>query len=133
MSDLETLRQANEELRQSVFALRLELTALLNQQTKLSRDLEEAWIEVGKLKRPADGTSLSPTIAPSPPPIPPRILRNRARCLKCGDTVESTFRHDFVYCKCGAVFVDGGKDYLRRGGELRDIEELSEFAEEPTK
>ena len=59
-----------------------------------------------------------------------KIIRNRAKCLKCGDVIESTHRHDFVWCKCGAIFVDGGLDYLRRGGKfLEDIEELSETEE----
>ena len=44
--------------------------------------------------------------------------------------IESKFRHDFVWCKCKAIFVDGGTAYLRRGGELADIEELSVYAEE---
>ena len=56
----------------------------------------------------------------------PRIEVNRIRCKKCNDTITSYSRHDFKWCKCGACFVDGGKDYLRRGGELEDIEELSE-------
>jgi len=55
------------------------------------------------------------------------ILCNKAKCRKCGDIIESKHRHDFVNCKCGAIFVDGGKDYLRRGGkDLEDIIELSE-------
>lgn len=45
------------------------------------------------------------------------ILCNSARCLKCGDEIESKHRHDWVSCKCGAIFVDGGKDYLRRGAD----------------
>lgn len=44
-----------------------------------------------------------------------RILRNSARCGRCGDEVESKHRHDFVSCSCLALAVDGGKDYLRRG------------------
>jgi len=39
------------------------------------------------------------------------------------------YRHDFVRCKCGAIFVDGGSDYFRRGGSLEDIEEI-DFREE---
>jgi len=42
-------------------------------------------------------------------------MRNRARCRQCGDVIESLTRHDFVSCKCGAIFVDGGTDYLRAG------------------
>ena len=39
-----------------------------------------------------------------------RLVRNRIKCLKCGDIIESTYRHDFVMCSCGACFVDGGHD-----------------------
>jgi DNA-directed RNA polymerase subunit RPC12/RpoP len=56
-----------------------------------------------------------------------KILHNKAKCLKCGETVESKSRHDFVYCSCGSIFVDGGKEYLRRGGDLDNIEEMSEY------
>ena len=31
------------------------------------------------------------------------------------------------FCKCGAVAVDGGKDYLRRVGSKEDYEELVEY------
>lgn len=59
------------------------------------------------------------------------ITRNRARCRRCNDIIESTHRHDYVTCRCGAIFVDGGTSYLRRGGESFDlIEELYEFSEE---
>lgn len=43
---------------------------------------------------------------------------------KSDDTGE--FFNDFKFCKCGAVAVDGGFDYLRRCGNLENIEELSE-------
>ena len=43
------------------------------------------------------------------------IIKNAAECRLCGDVIESTHRHDFVSCKCGEIFVDGGHDYLRRG------------------
>ena len=54
------------------------------------------------------------------------IVKNAIRCKKCGDIIESTHRHDFKFCKCGAVAVDGGHDYLRRCGDLNDFEDLSE-------
>jgi Zn finger protein HypA/HybF involved in hydrogenase expression len=41
------------------------------------------------------------------------IVRNAARCKKCGTTVESKSRHDYVKCPCGNVAVDGGHDYIR--------------------
>lgn len=50
---------------------------------------------------------------------PPEIvLRNSARCLHCGDEVESTHRHDFRTCRCGKLGVDGGHDYIRRVGSF---------------
>ena len=58
-----------------------------------------------------------------------KIIRNAAQCKKCGDIIESTHRHDFKWCICHSIFVDGGKDYIRRGGELEDIIELSESIE----
>jgi len=43
-----------------------------------------------------------------------KIIRNAIRCNICGDEIESTSRHDYVRCSCGACAVDGGHDYLRR-------------------
>lgn len=61
-----------------------------------------------------------------------KILRNAAECARCGDVVESRHRHDFVGCSCGAIFVDGGLAYLRRGGESLDlIIDRSECEEDP--
>ena len=45
-------------------------------------------------------------------------MGTKVRCLKCKDIIESKQRHDFVRCRCGALFVDGGDDYLRMGGSL---------------
>lgn len=63
-----------------------------------------------------------PRIAPTTPPddeavIEPKIVRNAAQCKLCGDVIESTYRHDFVSCSCGEIFVDGGLDYLRAGAK----------------
>lgn len=53
---------------------------------------------------------------PQPKPKDPKgvIIRNRARCLVCGDILESTFVHDYVTCSCGNLSVDGGHNYLKR-------------------
>jgi len=40
---------------------------------------------------------------------------NSIRCKSCGDVIVSEHVHDFKSCKCGAVFVDGGSQYARRG------------------
>lgn len=49
------------------------------------------------------------------------IIRNAVECKKCGDIIESQHVHDFKWCKCRAIFVDGGKDYRRYGGDLGSI------------
>ena len=54
-----------------------------------------------------------------------KITRNAFCCKKCGMVVESKTRHDFQECKCGN-FTDGGLDYIRRGGKIEDMEDLSE-------
>lgn len=61
----------------------------------------------------------------TPEPMP-RIYVNMARCRKCGATLVSQRVHDFRACACGN-FVDGGREYLRRGGNLEDLEELSQY------
>jgi tRNA(Ile2) C34 agmatinyltransferase TiaS len=58
------------------------------------------------------------------------VTLNKAQCKKCGNIIESKHRHDFVWCKCGAIAVDGGKDYLKRCGESADMIEMSESYQE---
>ncbi|AQS09703.1 hypothetical protein CLOBY_18340 [Clostridium saccharobutylicum] len=58
-----------------------------------------------------------------------KIYENKIQCKKCGDVIESKTVHDMVWCKCGAVAVDGGKEYLRRTGNDKDIIELSKYEE----
>jgi len=53
-----------------------------------------------------------------------KIARNSARCKQCNTHLVSKHRHDFVACPCGN-FVDGGTDYLRRGGNPDDLENTS--------
>lgn len=54
------------------------------------------------------------------------ILKNSIRCKKCGDIIESISVHDLVYCRCKAVFIDGGHLYQRVGYESKDlVEDLS--------
>ena len=59
---------------------------------------------------------------------------NKARCKSCGTIVESKHRHDWVKCFCfnprnassRGFFLDGGKDYIRFGGNFSDIDWLHE-------
>jgi len=53
-------------------------------------------------------------------------MRNRIRCRMCGDIIESKHVHDFVYCTCGSVAVDGGQEYHKRVGKLHLIEEIED-------
>lgn len=57
------------------------------------------------------------------------IQSNKIQCNKCLDIIESVHRHDFKWCKCKSVAVDGGKDYGRRIGE--DWTDLSEYEDLP--
>ena len=42
------------------------------------------------------------------------------KCPKCGDRIYSRARHDFRYCSCNYLFVDGGFEYTRIGAESLD-------------
>lgn len=58
-----------------------------------------------------------------------RIICNKIQCKNCKDIIESIDVHDFKWCSCGAVAVDGGLEYLRRVGNEEDYIELSEIVE----
>ena len=55
------------------------------------------------------------------------IISNKIKCKKCGDIIESKSTNDYKSCSCGAVAVDGGKDYLKRIGKEKDYIELSKL------
>ena len=59
------------------------------------------------------------------------ISRNAIRCKKCGDVIESQSIHDFQECSCGSCFVDGGHEYCRIGGNMEDIDVLTEYSDVP--
>lgn len=42
------------------------------------------------------------------------IISNQIKCNSCGDTPYSANTHDFKWCSCKSVAVDGGQSYLRR-------------------
>ncbi len=61
-----------------------------------------------------------------------KIIRNKIRCKKCGDIIESVLVHDYETCSCGACSVDGGHYYLKRSAASPDdYEELSEISDTP--
>lgn len=52
------------------------------------------------------------------------IWLNRAQCLNCKEIIVSNNRHDYKYCKCGKIFVDGGSWYGRMGGDLKFLKPM---------
>ncbi|MBR1851580.1 MAG: hypothetical protein IJ794_00175 [Lachnospiraceae bacterium] len=61
------------------------------------------------------------------------VFRNRAKCLICGDIIESMSHYDFKTCSCGNLSVDGGHEYTRRVCKTgrEGFEELSCGTETP--
>ena len=59
-----------------------------------------------------------------------KLTRNRIQCGECGDVIESTLRHNLVWCDCKGLFVDGGLDYQRWGGN--QWEKMIDLTEEVT-
>jgi len=43
------------------------------------------------------------------------------QCKKCGYIIFSRARHDFRWCKCKSVAVDGGREYLKITGNPEDM------------
>ena len=55
------------------------------------------------------------------------IINNKIKCKKCGDIIESKSTNDYKRSSCGAVAVDGGKDYLKRMGNEETYDAFSEL------
>lgn len=66
-----------------------------------------------------------------------KIIRNAIKCNHCGDVIESTHVHDFKWCSCKTVAVDGGHCYCKRSfkNSPNDFTDMSEWedVEEPEK
>lgn len=58
-----------------------------------------------------------------------KLIFNAVQCAKCDDVVVSSHRHDFRYCKCGAIAVDGGLEYTKRCGDIFNCIDLSKYEE----
>lgn len=54
-----------------------------------------------------------------------KFYLNKVRCKKCGSFLESTDPNEIKYCRCGSIWISGGKDKALRGGELAFTEEHS--------
>ena len=54
--------------------------------------------------------------------------RHAIQCTKCQETIESKHSHDFKYCSCKSVAIDGGlEDGNRILGQASDIENRSMY------
>jgi hypothetical protein len=51
------------------------------------------------------------------------LLRSQLVCPKCDDLISSIHVHDLKQCRCGALAIDGGRDYLRivASDEVREM------------
>jgi len=58
---------------------------------------------------------------------------NAIKCPKCKDTIFSRARHDFRSCSCDNIFIDGGFDYIRVGGDGIETIKVFELEIEQTK
>jgi len=56
------------------------------------------------------------------------MTRHAIYCKKCKETIESKSIHDFKFCSCGAVGIDGGISAGNRIlGDLSDMESRSMY------
>lgn len=60
-----------------------------------------------------------------------KLIKNAIKCVHCGDIIESKHTHDFKFCSCETVAVDGGLSYLRRSykNSRDDFIDLSEWSD----
>ena len=60
-----------------------------------------------------------------------KLICNKIKCNQCGAIIESTHVHDFKWCPCHSVAVDGGHNYAKRCyTENATWTELSEWEED---
>lgn len=50
-----------------------------------------------------------------------KIVKNSARCNKCGDVLVSHFEAQKVTCKCGELNISGGSSSLIREGDYTEL------------
>ena len=46
----------------------------------------------------------------------------KIQCRLCKDIIQSMYRHDFKWCACKSIYIDGGTAYTRIGGDPQNIE-----------
>lgn len=94
------------------------------EQAKALNQLEEA-VEEGL--HPPDKVTVYADGKAVPSYVVEKRGRNRIKCGKCGDVIESKTRYNMVMCTCGAIAVDGGRDYFKRSAkDMDDVIELDD-------
>lgn len=53
-------------------------------------------------------------------------MKQGIKCKKCGDELFSYHRHDFKWCSCKSVAIDGGNDYIKIVGNPDNMETIYE-------
>ena len=46
------------------------------------------------------------------------------KCKKCGDIIYSRATHDFRWCSCENIAIDGGFDYTKITGDIDNVENV---------
>lgn len=61
-----------------------------------------------------------------------KLIKNVIQCVHCKDVIESKYTHDFKFCKCGTVTIDGGLSYAKRSfkNSPDDFIDMSEWEDE---
>lgn len=64
----------------------------------------------------------------------------KIQCLNCKDIIESKRRHEWVACSCFSntedctgIYIDGGNDYCRVGGNINNIKFIEETTHDSKK
>ena len=52
------------------------------------------------------------------------------KCGKCNQIIYSRHRHDYHYCHCNNVAIDGGRDYTKVTGDMFTLVEIDVNATE---
>ena len=55
-----------------------------------------------------------------------KVLRNKAKCKKCGQEIESGF-HDAVSCLCASIMVSGTGSNAQQFGSPDVLEDRSDY------
>lgn len=52
------------------------------------------------------------------------MKKQAIKCKRCGSTVFSRARHDFRWCSCNLVAIDGGNNYTRTAGDPENFKSI---------